>query len=301
MSHLEWLYQVLTSEEAKVFYARLASIVTVLSTVFAFYNSQVAKNALLAEKKQRTRKGEVEYGVTYRTEGRFRLAKLAMRATSTLFPNRVREDLFRKSGNEDRTAVVSEGKEPENVGLQDSGDPGENKYFSLTHANLIAEMVQLPTLWAAAGVPSRNVPFLQAFRYDTYSTKDAVDGYQTGRAMLVPLAEVVAAGEDPDFLKSETEIPYQRDRLFHLKEIYRVWKSQEASDKWRVFEIVIPVPEILFLGAEVTSLTKVVAEAKELIATLKQLGGELSDSRLEALADNAAKRALNGLSALLAN
>ena len=295
MSYWEILVETLTTDSARLFFGRLGQIITVISAVFAFYNARAAKKALLAEKQQRSRKGEVEYGVTYKTGSKFGLHKLAMIATNNLFTNPIRENLFRKSGNEDRTAIVSDESGPENIGLQDTGDPGENKFFSLTHGTTFAGMFQQSTLWAAAGVPCREVRFLQAFRYDTYSTQDKVDGYQTGRAMLFLLTDIIEAGENPDFLKNETKIAYQRDRLFQMQEVYRVWKSDEASDKWRVIEITMPVPELLFLGTEIVELTRVTEEARRTIQTLRELGGELSEGRLEQLAQAAARQALQNL------
>lgn len=299
MSYWEILVETFTSDSAKLFFGRVGQIITVISAVFAFYNARAAKKALLAEKQQRSRKGEVEYGVTYRTGSRFGLRKLAMRATNSIFSNPIRENLFRNSGNEERTAVVSEENGPENIGLQDTGDPGENKFFSLTHGTAFAEMFQQSTLWAAAGVPCREVRFLQAFRYDTYSTRDRVDGYQTGRAMLFLLTDIIEAGENPNFLQNETEVAYQRDRLFQMQEVYRVWKSEESSDKWRVIEITMPVPELLFLGTEIVELTRVTEEAQRTIQHLRELGGELSDSRLEQLAQAAARQALQNLASSL--
>jgi hypothetical protein len=282
------------STEAQQLYSKIGQIVTVLSAVFAFWNSWSAKRALLADKQQRTRNGEVELGITYRIgDSLYRLSKLALHRTNSLFLNRVRENFFRKRPNQEVTACI-DGKD-ENVGLHDMGSPGENKFVALTFGNLYSEIWQQSTLWAAAGVPCRMVRFLHAFRHDTYATADKIDGYQTGRSMLFPLEEVERAGTDPDFLLSGTEISYQKDRLYQMREIYRVWKSKEESDKWRVIELVMPVPEILFLGGEIQQLSSLVSQATQAIEALRSLGGELESSRLDELAQRAASAALQKL------
>jgi hypothetical protein len=246
--------------------------------------------------------GEVVVGVTFEvTPGRFRLAKLATVATNLLFRNGAREDLFRKSPNEAREAVIN--GETQQIGLHDMGSVGENKFVGLTFQALVAEMCQLPTLWAAAGVPTRWVKFLHAFRHDSYSTVDERDGFQTGRSMLFLREDVERAGTDSSFLSSETEIPYQKDRLRIMQEVYRVWRSGEESDKWRVIEIEVPVPELLFLGADIerlkaaaASLSDTVATATGAIAALRELGGELSGNRLDELANKAAHNAVEEVS-----
>lgn len=279
-------------------FKNIGSVVTVLSAFFAFWNSWSAKKALLADKKQRTRTGEVELGVTYPIgSGMYRLAKLAMRPVNGLFVNREREEQFRRKGNQDVTSDVN--GQPENVGLQDMGSVGENKFVSLTFQSLIAELTQQATLWAAAGVPMRYKSFLLAFRWDTYSTVDKTDGYQTGRSMLLPIEEVIAAGEDETFLDRETEIPYQKDRLHHMREVYRIWKSEVETDKWRVTQIELPVPELLYMGSEIQRLSTLVTEAQQALEELRALGGELEDNRLQELAQLAADRTVARLAQMI--
>lgn len=293
------LLEVLGSEQARVIYSRVGQVVTVLSAVFAFWNSWSAKKALLAEKTQRTRKGEIELGVTYRIGGKlFRLAKLALARTNQIFTNPERENQFRLSPNEVKVSQI-DGKD-EQIGMHTMGAAGENKFVSLTFSSMYSEMWQLPTLWAAAGVPSRMVRFLHAIRHDTYATVDKVDGYQTARSMLFPLEEVERAGTDPSFFESETEISYQKDRLYQMREIYRIWKSAEESDKWRVVEVVMPVPELLFLGGEIAKLTDLVSKAQHAVSQLRELGGELAESRLNALAEAAATKTLAELASRIA-
>jgi hypothetical protein len=88
-----------------------------------------------------------------------------------------------------------------------------------------------------------------------------------------------------------------------MQEVYRVWRSGEEGDKWRVIEIEIPVPELLFLGADIehlkaaaASLSDTVATAMGAISALRQLGGELSNNRLDELANNAAHNAVAAVS-----
>jgi hypothetical protein len=301
MSFLD-LWGMLSSAAAQAFYSKAGQIITVLSALFAFWNSWSAKRELLRDKQQRTRKGDVELGVTFQIkDGLFRLAKLAMRPTNALFRNLPRENLFRNSPNEVKTVEI--GGELHQVGLHTMGTSGEDKFVGLSFQTLYAEMFQQSTLWAASGVPTQMVKFLHVVRHDTYSTKDPTDGFQTTRSMLFLAEDVVRAGTDLNFLAAnQTELPHQVDRLHQMQEVYRVWKSPEDQDKWRVIEIEVPVPKLLFLGAEIeslkeaaSSLERAVLSATETASLIRQLGGEISQSRLDELANAAAQKAVADL------
>lgn len=227
----------------------LVSLLSIAVSIATFLMTRWMKRRMRLEAEQRheeaSREGQFSFELSTIQKGVLKNDILEMTAGVQVIPDPL---LFKKiMETENRGIAAEDDGEIGNIGLLMLPRIKDTKGMLLAMAAQVGKHFITERVKARLGGDGVEVKFLIAFRHDTYIPDGDDDGFRTSRAFIVPLMLVERIGTDLKFWDSvEYTKFHQRDRKYHMREMWRAYTSTDPDVKATVWEFTLVFPRHSF-------------------------------------------------------